>query len=53
MTGNVELPATDGSRGVTANGEPIAATRQGDRWIVTEPVSGSVTLQVQSPDGQP
>ncbi|NBP79459.1 hypothetical protein EBU58_01805, partial [bacterium] len=53
MTGNVELPATDGSRGVTANGEPIAATRQGDRWIVTEPVSGSVTLQVKSPDGQP
>lgn len=47
MTAKLELPSAQDSSGVVANGTPIAATRQGDRWIVTEPVNGSLTLVVQ------
>lgn len=47
MTAHVDLPATDGSSGVLANGKEVAATKKGNRWVVTEPVSGSLSFEVK------
>ncbi len=47
MKARIELPATEGSSRVLANGEPVQATRQGDRWVVTDPVDGSVEYEVE------
>lgn len=47
MSATVELPATDGSTGVFRDGVAIAATRKGDRWMVTDTVHGTTTLEVK------
>jgi hypothetical protein len=47
MTARVELPAADGTTGVHVEGKPVATTKSGDRWIVTNEVSGSVTFEVK------
>jgi hypothetical protein len=47
MTANVDLPGIDGSNGVFANGKEVAATKKGDRWIVTDAVRGSVSFEVK------
>jgi hypothetical protein len=47
MTANVDLPAAEGSEGVFANGKEVAATKTGDRWIVTDSVSGSFSFEVK------
>jgi hypothetical protein len=47
MTANVDLPGIDGSNGVVANGKEVAATKKGDRWIVTDAVRGSVSFEVK------
>jgi hypothetical protein len=47
MTAEIALPAGKNSSGVLADGESIKAVRKGDRWIVSEPVSGSLTLEVE------
>ncbi len=46
MTARLELPASAKSRTVTLDGQPVAAQRQGDRWIV-DSVAGKATLRVQ------
>ena len=47
MTARVDLPRADGSSGVFADGKEIAATKEGDRWILTDAVSGSFSLEVK------
>jgi hypothetical protein len=47
MSAKVDLPAADGSGGVFAGGEPVAATKKNGRWIVTEEVTGSVDFEVK------
>ncbi len=46
-TAQLELPAHAESRGVFANGMPVAARRAGDRWQLIDDVSGDVTLDVR------
>lgn len=43
----LELPATAGSTGVFVNQQSVLATRAGARWIVTAPVTGTVTVEVK------
>ncbi len=47
VSGRLELPATDGSSGVWIDGREVAATRKGDRWIVTDEVRGSMNLEIR------
>lgn len=46
MTARLDLPAAAGSKGVTINGHPVAAERDGGRWIVSKDVSGRVRIEV-------
>ena len=43
----VDLPAAEKSTGVLLDGKPVEATRAGGRWILKEPVTGSVSLVVK------
>ena len=47
MTARVELPAAEKSRGVFAGDHPVPAKRAGSRWVLAEPVSGKLTLEVR------
>jgi hypothetical protein len=47
MNAMVDLPAADGTTGVHLDGEPVAATKIGDRWVLTDKVSGSVRIEVK------
>jgi alpha-L-rhamnosidase len=47
MSATIDLPVTPGSTGVFADGEPLAASQQGSRWIVADSVGGSVTIEVK------
>lgn len=47
MSAALALPATDGTSGVLIDGMPVAATRAGDRWIVKDKISGTVTVEVK------
>ena len=47
MKARLELPALPSSKGVTINGKPVAAERAGSRWIVTDEVSGTVSVAVK------
>ena len=47
MTANVDLPGANESNGVFADGKEVAATKKGDRWIVTDSVSGSFSFEVK------
>jgi hypothetical protein len=47
MAGRLELPASQPSKGVTLNGKSVPAKRVGSRWILDEPVSGSVKAAVE------
>ncbi len=46
MTARLDLPASESSKGVSINDKPVASSRVGSRWIVTEPVSGDVRIQI-------
>jgi len=46
VTAKVELPAAEGSTGVTINGKPVDAKRVGSRWVLTETVTGPVEIKV-------
>jgi hypothetical protein len=46
MRGRVRLPAADGSVGVRLEGRAVAARREGAWWVLSQPVTGSVTLEV-------
>lgn len=43
----VELPAGDASQEVFIDGRKAAATREGDRWILEQPVSGMHEIEVR------
>jgi alpha-L-rhamnosidase len=45
-TARVDLPAADDDGQVYADGQRIAATRKGDRWVVQQ-VTGTLTLEVR------
>ena len=47
MSAVVELPATQDSTGVYADGKPIPAERSGGRWKVLDEVSGSIRFIVK------
>lgn len=47
MVARVEVPAANGTTGIFADGKPVAATKGGGRWIVTEELTGSVKLEVR------
>jgi alpha-L-rhamnosidase len=47
MTAQLDLPAGKASKGVTIDGKAVQATRQGKRWIVEAPVTGSVKVVVK------
>jgi hypothetical protein len=43
----VELPAAEKSSGVFRGQKPVAAQRVGAFWILAEPVTGQVALEVR------
>ena len=45
ITAKVELPASEGSTGVTVNGEHAEAQQVGSRWILAEDISGTVKIE--------
>ena len=47
MTARLELPAAAGSSGVIIDGKAADATRVGDRWIVTDAVTGNAAIEVR------
>ena len=47
LTARVGLPAPEKSTGVFSGDLPVAASRKDSRWILSEPVSGKVTLEVR------
>jgi alpha-L-rhamnosidase len=47
MTAKLELPASPASKGVSINGEAVAARRIGLRWHVDEAVSGFASVAVE------
>ncbi|MES2475745.1 MAG: family 78 glycoside hydrolase catalytic domain [Verrucomicrobiota bacterium] len=47
MSGKVELPAPAASKGVVENGKVVPATRQGDRWLLDEEITGTRTFEVR------
>lgn len=47
MTARIALPVVEGSTGVFIGKKPIAAKRDGSRWVLDEDVSGKVSLQVR------
>ena len=47
MLAKVDLPAAAGTQGVYLNGKQVSATRQGDRWILTNDIPASATIEVK------
>lgn len=47
MSAKVELPAVGESGGVTINGKPVAAHRDGAWWILDKDVSGTARIEVR------
>lgn len=47
VSARLELPAADGSRGVTVGGKPAAAKRVGARWILDPDVKDRATIEVR------
>lgn len=47
MSAEVDLPANEGATGVYVDGKPVDANPVGNRWIVTDEVSGSVVIEVR------
>ena len=47
VSGRVELPATEKSSGVFHGKKSVAAKRVGAFWVLDEPVTGKVTLEVR------
>lgn len=46
ITAKIDLPARSESTGVYVDSSQVTATKAGDRWIVADEVSGSVTIEV-------
>jgi hypothetical protein len=47
ISARIDLPAPAESNGVFANGEKVAAKRDGSRWILSSEVNGTTNLQVK------
>lgn len=47
MTARVELPAFEKSSGVFSDNRPVAAMLLDSRWVVDQPVSGRVALEIR------
>ncbi len=48
MGARVELPMVGNSSGVYCDGQPIKATRVGNRWVLDQDVKGTVMLEVRT-----
>ena len=47
VTAKVHLPATEGASEVLVGRNSVEATKEGDHWILTDEVSGTVTIEVR------
>ncbi|GAB5401788.1 MAG: family 78 glycoside hydrolase catalytic domain [Aureliella sp.] len=47
VSATLDLPATDGSTGVTIDGKPVKAQKVAGRWIVQDAVEGAVSAIVK------
>ena len=47
LAASLDLPGTDATSGVYADGKKLAATYQNGRWIVRDDITGSVHLEVK------
>jgi hypothetical protein len=47
VTAEVDLPASETSRGVFVENRPVRARRENGRWVLLEPQSGQVTYEVR------
>jgi len=47
MRAQIELPATEGSRGVFSGGAPLPARRVASHWLLNGDVTGTLTLEVR------
>jgi alpha-L-rhamnosidase len=47
MTALVDLPAEHGTNGVFSSGKKMAASRVAGRWVLSQPLSGVVELEVR------
>jgi hypothetical protein len=47
MTARIELPAEDVTAEILSDGNPVAASRESDRWILDAPVTGTCVLEVR------
>lgn len=47
MTATVDLPAAEGSSSVLVGGQPVKARYEGGRWILENPVSGELRIEVR------
>jgi hypothetical protein len=47
MEAQVDLPASAASHGVFSGTKSVPARREGTRWVLTTPVSGTLTLEVR------
>jgi hypothetical protein len=46
MSAQVELPAANGTTGVSVDGKSAEATKTENRWILKDKVSGAVNIEV-------
>lgn len=47
VTANLDVPAADETTGVLVNGKSVQATKANGRWIVSEPITGTVSVEVK------
>jgi hypothetical protein len=47
VTAEVDLPASETSRGVFVENRPVRARRENGRWVLLEPQNGQVTCEVR------
>ena len=47
MSAIIDVPSVEGSSGVLLDGKPVAAGKKQNRWVLDEPVRGSVEIEVK------
>ncbi len=47
ITAQVEIPAADGTRGLSVGGRPALARREGQRWILDQAITGTATIETR------
>lgn len=47
LTARVDIPAQSGTRRVWVNGKPVAAKKSHGRWILTDPIAASASIETK------